>query len=188
VDNDPKGWEPLLHPADPDAIPPWRQVSRTEVPDYWTKFGNSSTRSEEQQQEGKRFVTGLLDDQHIQCFTDGSRIEDAVGSGALVKFPCGEVAEMSESLGRGNGGNGLGELFGIWIALQMVGAHVTDQARRCVCVHSPLVSVCSLFSDSQSALRVVGYGGRSAGFPRLANKIRSCIFFFFFFFFLLSGF
>jgi len=54
------------------------------------------------------------------------------------------------------------------MALDEVISHL-DQASVCV----PLVGVCSIFSDSQAAVRVAGFGGSSLSFPRLASAIRS---------------
>lgn len=169
-DVDPSRIETTIHPSDPDAVPPWRLPPRRDPPPFWSSFGSSNNRTKEQALQARLYATNLLHPDHIQCFTDGARLGDAVGAGALVSFPCGQSLELSQPLGQGNGGNGLGEFFAIKLALEAVISHL-DQA--CVCVSS--VSVCSLFSDSQAAVRVVGLGGSSRSFPRLAGQILRCV-------------
>ena len=139
-------------------------------PEYWDRLGSSKSRTEEQQNESRSIIQGLLDNcspSSIIAFTDGSCQPNPgpCGAGSCIFMPYQDNPICLKKPVSGHSSILLGELVAILITIDYVAEESSKMDK----------SEVHIFSDSQSAIGVLQLGWQPTHHKQTVAEIRQKI-------------
>ena len=139
-------------------------------PEYWDRLGSSKSRTEEQQNESRSIIQGLLDNcspSSIIAFTDGSCQPNPgpCGAGSCIFMPYQDNPICLKKPVSGNSFILLGELVAILITIDYVAEESSKMDK----------SEVHIFSDSQSAIGILKLGWQPTHHKQTVAEIRQKI-------------